>query len=104
MHASHEASIAGIELIIGISYVLIALGFALRTILEAKTPALLWPWMLVSIFVLCGLTRLDYIGVIGNGALVLGAFHFLLAAAALAYGIGQLGYAIWPELFEEEPA
>lgn len=96
----HGNSVAVIELIITSSYFMILLGFVLRTILEGQQVRLLWPWLLVSIFGLCALTRLNYVGILGfplNGLL-----HALLAAFSLAYGVSQLIYAIWPELFEDD--
>ena len=98
----HEAASGGIELVTGLSYLMILLGFALRQYLESSTTRLLWPWMLVSIFGLCGLTRLDYVGVIAAPELLVTSFHLLLATIALAYGVGQLLYAFWPELFEAD--
>lgn len=98
----HHSAIGGIELVTGMSYLLILLGFALRNVTEGRKARLLWPWMLVSIFGLCGLTRLNYVGVVGApDALHLGS-HFVLAAVSLAYGTGQLLYACWPELFDDD--
>ena len=58
----------------------------------------------MAIFGLCGLTRLDYAGIFrANEALML-VLHFTLAATSLSYGVGQLLYACWPELFENEEA
>lgn len=80
---------------------MILAGFALRNITEGGRARLLWPWMLVSIFGLCGLTRLDYVGIIAAPDLVQLALHLVLAAVSLAYGVGQLLYACWPELFDD---
>jgi hypothetical protein len=77
-------------------------GFGLRQYLEGSGARLLWPWMLVSIFGLCGTTRLGYVGVFEAPEMAIAAFHLILAAVALAYGIGQLLYAFWPELFEDD--
>lgn len=99
---SHGSEIAGVELITGVSYLLILIGFALRNITEGGGARLLWPWMLVSIFGLCGLTRLDYVGVFNFPDFVEIGSHLTLAAVSLAYGAGQLVYACWPELFEED--
>lgn len=98
----HAVNFASIELVTGISYLLILVGFALRTMIEGRAARLLWPWMLVSIFGLCGLTRLNYVGVVGTSDALNVASHFILAALSLAYGVGQLLYACWPELFEED--
>jgi len=98
----HAVEVAGIELVTGISYLLILAGFALRTVTEGRGARLLWPWMLVSIFGLCGLTRLTYVGVLGGNEIFDVAAHFTLAALSLAYGVGQLLYACWPELFEQD--
>lgn len=98
----HAIEVAGIELITGISYLLILAGFALRNVTEGRRARLLWPWMLVSIFGLCGLTRLSYVGVFAAPELLQLLSHLLLAAVSLAYGVGQLLYACWPELFEED--
>jgi len=98
----HAVNFASIELVTGISYLLILLGFGLRSLIEGRGAKLLWPWMLVSIFGLCGLTRLDYVGVVGTSDLVNAASHFALAALSLSYGVGQLLYACWPELFEQD--
>lgn len=100
----HGAELAGVELITGISYLLILVGFALRNLTEGRQARLLWPWMLVSIFALCGLTRLDYVGVFNSPELLELASHLVLTAVSLAYGVGQLLYACWPELFEEDTA
>lgn len=98
----HSVELAGVELITGISYLLILLGFALRNITEGGKARLLWPWMLVSIFGLCGLTRLDYVGVFQSPELFQLGSHLTLAAVSLGYGVGQLLYACWPELFEPD--
>lgn len=98
----HGVAYGGLELITGLSYLMILLGFALRQFLEGSRARLLWPWMLVSIFGLCGLTRLDYVGVIAPPELAVVASHLTLAAVALAYGVGQFLYALWPELFEKD--
>lgn len=98
----HAVNFASIELVTGISYLMILIGFGLRTMIEGRAARLLWPWMLVSIFGLCGLTRLNYVGVVGAGDALNLASHFILAALSLAYGVGQLLYACWPELFEED--
>ena len=100
----HSVELAGVELITGTSYLLILLGFALRNITEGSRARLLWPWMLVSIFGLCGLTRLDYVGVFESSELFQLGSHLALAAVSLSYGIGQLLYACWPELFERDSA
>lgn len=98
----HHGQIAPIELITGISYLMILIGFGVRNILEGGRARLLWPWLLVSIFGLCGVTRLDYVGVFQANDVLMVLLHLALTATALAYGIGQLVYACWPELFEEE--
>ncbi len=98
----HHSAFGGVELITGISYVLILLGFALRSAIEDTRARLLWPWMLVSIFGLCGLTRLGYVGVFAMPELPLLMMHVTLAIISLAYGLGQLLYACWPELFEQD--
>jgi hypothetical protein len=98
----HHSQVAAIELITSLSYLMILLGFALRNVIEGGRARLLWPWMLVSIFGLCGLTRLDYVGVIAAGDLLLISLHLVLALVSLAYGLAQLIYACWPELFDEE--
>lgn len=98
----HHSQVAAIELITGLSYLMILLGFALRNVIEGPRARLLWPWMLVSIFGLCGLTRLDYVGVIAAGDFLLISLHLTLALISLAYGLAQLMYACWPELFDEE--
>ena len=98
----HYSGSSGLEVITGISYLMILVGFGLRNVIEAGRARLLWPWLLVTIFGLCGLTRLDYAGIFqSNEALMLG-LHFVLAATSLTYGVGQLLYACWPELFEME--
>lgn len=98
----HVVEAAGIELITGLSYLLILVGFALRNLLEGRRARLLWPWMLVSIFGLCGLTRLQYVGVIAPNELLQLGSHVALASVSLAYGVGQLLYACWPELFDDD--
>jgi hypothetical protein len=98
----HQVSLGAIELITGISYLLILVGFALRQYLEGPKARLLWPWFLVSIFGLCGLTRLDYVGLIAAPDAVIGVFHLVLAGISLVYGVGQIVYACWPELFEPD--
>ena len=98
----HQVALGGVELITGMSYLLILVGFALRQYLEGSSARLLWPWFLVSIFGLCGLTRLDYVGVIAAPDLAVTVFHLVLAGISLVYGVGQLLYAFWPELFEKD--
>ena len=98
----HQLDLGGIELITGSSYLLILLGFALRQYLETSSPRLLWPWLLVSIFGLCGVTRMDYVGVVPLPDLFVLVLHLTLAAVSLAYGLGQLLYAFWPELFQDD--
>jgi predicted membrane channel-forming protein YqfA (hemolysin III family) len=98
----HHSQIIPIELITGISYLMILVGFGVRNILEGGRARLLWPWLLVSIFGLCGITRLDYVGVLAADDSLMVVLHLALTASALAYGVGQLIYACWPELFEED--
>lgn len=100
----HHSQVAPIELITGISYLMILIGFAVRNLIERGQARLLWPWLLVSIFGLCGVTRLDYVGVFTAPDLLAVGLHLVLAASSLAYGVGQLIYACWPELFTDEPA
>jgi hypothetical protein len=98
MHHGSGTAVS-IEIITAYSYLLIALGYGLRQIVESR-PQLLWPWLLVTIFLLCGATRVT--GFVGGPApegLVL-AMHVALAPISLAYGIGQLLYAFWPSLFD----
>jgi hypothetical protein len=97
----HHSQIASVELITGLSYLMILIGFGVRNIVERGRARLLWPWLLVSIFGLCGLTRLDYVGVFRPSDLLVISLHLALAAISLAYGVGQLIYACWPELFDE---
>ena len=99
-----HSQIAGVELITGVSYLLILIGFGLRNVIEGGGARLLWPWMLVSIFGLCALTRLDYVGVFRTYDVVLVLLHLTLALVSLSYGVGQLLYAFWPELFIEDEA
>jgi hypothetical protein len=96
----HNSSIQALELITGCSYLMILLGFTFRAITEGRDVKLLWPWMLVSIFGLCGLTRLNYVGIMDfpTGGLL----HFILAMVAMSYGVAQLLYAVWPELFADD--
>ena len=98
-----HSQVAPIELITGISYLLILVGFGVRNVIESGSARLLWPWLLVSIFGLCGLTRLDYVSVINLNELVLTGLHLSLAVISLTYGVAQLVYACWPELFDEQP-
>lgn len=97
MHHYH-AGLQGIELVTGISYFMILSGFALRTMVEGRRAQLLWPWALIAIFGLCGITRLNYVGVLDLP--LMGWSHFILSGVALAYGAGQLIYAVYPEIFE----
>jgi len=99
-----QLTIGAIEVITGTSYLLILLGFVLRQYLEGAGARLLWPWFLISIFGLCGLTRLDYAGVIALPDLVVAVFHLSLGLISTVYGVGQIMYAFWPELFEKDTA
>jgi hypothetical protein len=99
MHHGSGTAVS-IEIITAYSYLLIAIGYGLRQVLESK-PQLLWPWLLVTIFLLCGATRVTgFVGGPVPEGLVL-AMHLALAPTSLAYGIGQLIYAFWPSLFED---
>lgn len=89
------------EPVVSAAYVVIFLGFALRSIVDNR-PALLWPWWLVSIFALCALTRSDYAGSLELGFDAELLSHGMLAFISLGYGIFQLVYAFWPEQFERE--
>lgn len=101
MHGAGPISSVPIEVITAYSYLLIALGYGLRQALETK-PQLLWPWMLVSIFLLCGATRVTgFIGAPVPDALVI-VMHVALAPLSLSYGLGQLAFAFWPGLFDQE--
>lgn len=101
MHYATESAAVPLEMITAYSYLLIALGYGLRQILERK-PQLLWPWTLVGIFLLCGATRVTgFVGApVPEGIVV--AMHIALAPLSLAYGIGQLIYAFWPSLFDSD--
>lgn len=98
----HGSGLAGLELITALSYLMILVGFVLRNALEQGTPRLLWPWMLVSIFGLCGITRLDYSGIFAPPEWQFLLTHGALTALAFTYGLGQILYAFVPELFDEE--
>lgn len=100
-HTIH-ATISGIEIITATSYFIIFLGFVIRWIGEGIYARLLWPPLLAVIFGLCGLTRLDVF--VGNVLpdIVNSVAHVVLMFLSLGYAIGQMMYACWPELFEEE--
>ncbi|GAA4747241.1 hypothetical protein GCM10023264_11180 [Sphingomonas daechungensis] len=97
----HYGASSGLELVTGVSYLMILAGFGLRNMLEGTRARLLWPWLLMAIFAICGVTRLDYAGVFSTNSLLLLVLHFTLASCSLAYGVGQLAYAFWPELFSD---
>lgn len=101
MHYASNSAAIPLEMITAYSYLLIALGYGLRQMLEEK-PQLLWPWSLVAIFLLCGTTRVTgFVGAPVPEGIVL-AMHLALAPLSLAYGIGQLIYAFWPTLFDAD--
>jgi hypothetical protein len=99
MHGSHQ--LLALETIVTYSYIAIALGYGIRQKLE-KRPVLLWPWLLLSIFLLCASTRLIGFAAIQPPLIISFLLEASLAAIALAYAVGQLLYAVWPTLFEED--
>jgi hypothetical protein len=106
MYHGVNAGLGDIEMITAYSYLGIALGFGLRWYLarqDGQRAELLWPFMLISIFALCGVTRL--IGFMGIHAPMQLMFvvHLGLALIALAYCTGQLLHILFPgEIFRDD--
>jgi hypothetical protein len=99
--------IGGLLIVISTAYLLILIGFGIRSAQEGRKVRLLWPWMLMLIFGFCGMS-----GYASRLAMVSGyqlsdgfvlAEHFTLAALSWTYAIGQLLSAAWPALFEDQP-
>lgn len=94
----HHSNIIGLELVTVFSYAIIGAGFGLRSFLEGRQAPLLWPIMLMTIFMLCGITRMS--GFITPLPLAINEFlHLTLAVIANIYGVCQLIYVCWPGLF-----
>lgn len=100
----HHAELAQLELITAYSYIMIAVGFAVRWLMSrntAKRAELLWPPLLLSIFVLCGLTRLIGFADLPLNDAATFAMHFALMLISIAYSTAQLLMIIVPEALTE---
>jgi hypothetical protein len=90
MHATVSLELAALEIGTAAAYFLIALGFALRWLLIGRTPPLLFPPVLVAIFVLCGTTRAMAFVPFESSPFVAGVLHGTLFLAAAVYAAAQL--------------
>ena len=99
--------IGGMLIVISSAYLVILLGFGVRSLQEGRNVRLLWPWMLMLIFGFCGLSGYASRLAIAGGYQLSDGFvlaeHFILAALSWTYALGQLLAAMWPELLEDQP-
>lgn len=100
----HTADLAQIELITAYSYILIAVGFGIRWLMSRNTAQRaesLWPPLLLSIFVICGGTRLVVFTGIPVNETFLMLTHLMLMLLSISYGLAQILLIIVPEALTE---
>lgn len=95
-------NVAALEVVTIASYMVIAAGFGYRRAQEGQGVSILWPWLLMAIFVLCGITRaIAFLSLpFAEVPIILG--HYFLAAMSVVYGVGQLMFALRPQMFDPE--
>jgi hypothetical protein len=106
MYHGVNPGLGDIELLTAYSYLGIAFGFGIRWIIarnHGERAELLWPFMLIGIFTLCGITRLiGFMGFDAPHTLMMG-IHIALSLIALAYCTGQMLHILFPgEIFRDD--